>query len=292
MNESKIKHYQLNNESFADVFIDQNLTFTCRISGMKNTGDTVILLHGFPETSRMWYGLIKVLDSKNYKVIAPDQRGYSSGARPLKISDYKINKLSQDVMNIANAFKANKFHLIGHDWGAAIGWVLSSMFKKKIISYSALSVPHLDAFSNAISNDEIQKKKSYYIKLFRLKLLPELYFKIFKFHNLKNLWRSSNKKEINSYLSVFSQKNALKSALNWYRATNLKSTRTIGEIFVPTLMIYGTRDMAIGEKGVDETIKHIKAPYTLKKINSSHWLIQDSFDLVSSNILNHLESNQ
>ena len=57
-------------------------------------------------------------------------------------------------------------------------------------------------------------------------------------------------------------------------------------------MIYGTRDMAIGEKGVDETIKHIKAPYTLKKINSSHWLIQDSFDLVSSNILNHLESNQ
>ena len=109
MNESKIKYYQINDESFADVSVDQNLTFTCRVSGMKNTGDTVILLHGFPETSRMWYKLIKVLDSKNYKVIAPNQRGYSRGARPLKISDYKINKLSKDIINIASAFNANKF---------------------------------------------------------------------------------------------------------------------------------------------------------------------------------------
>ena len=57
-------------------------------------------------------------------------------------------------------------------------------------------------------------------------------------------------------------------------------------------MIYGKRDIAIVEKAVNETIDYIKAPYTLKKINSSHWLVQDSFDLVSSNILNHLESNQ
>ena len=257
---------------------------------MKNSGDTVILLHGFPETSRMWYQLIKVLSSNNYRVVAPDQRGYSKGARPLKISDYKINKLTQDIVNLADAFKANRFHLIGHDWGAAVGWVLSSMCKDKIITYSALSVPHLDAFSDAISNNKIQKKKSYYIKLFRIKFLPELYFKILNYYNLKTIWRSSNKKEIKSYLSVFSQKNALTATLNWYRATNLKSTRKIGNIFVPVLMIFGKRDIAIGEKAVDETINYIKASYTVKKINSSHWLVQDSFDLVSSNILNHLEN--
>tara|TARA_B100000768_G_scaffold112272_1_gene104000 strand:- start:6800 stop:7675 length:876 start_codon:yes stop_codon:yes gene_type:complete len=290
MNESKIKYYQINDESFADVSVDQNLTFTCRVSGIKNTGDTVILLHGFPETSRMWYKLIKVLDSKNYKVIAPDQRGYSNGARPLKVSDYKINKLSKDIINIASAFNANKFHLIGHDWGAAIGWVLSSMFKEKIISYSALSVPHLDAFSLAMSSDHIQKKKSYYINLFRIKFLPELYFKIFCFRNLKALWKSSDEEEIEAYLKVFSQENALKTALHWYRATNLRSARKIGDILVPTLMIYGTKDMAIGEKAVDETAKYIKANYYIKKIQSSHWLIQDSFDKISDDILNHLKN--
>ena len=290
MGNQKITYFTKDDENFADVFIKENLTFTCRVGGMKNSGDTVILLHGFPETSRMWYQLIKVLSSNNYRVVAPDQRGYSKGARPLKISDYKINKLTQDIVNLADAFKANRFHLIGHDWGAAVGWVLSSMCKDKIITYSALSVPHLDAFSNAISNNKIQKKKSYYIKLFRIKFLPELYFKILNYYNLKTIWRSSNKKEIKSYLSVFSQKNALTATLNWYRATNLKSTRKIGNIFVPVLMIYGKRDIAIGEKAVDETINYIKASYTVKKINSSHWLVQDSFDLVSSNILNHLEN--
>ena len=290
MGNQKITYFTKDDENFADVFIKENLTFTCRVGGMKNSGDTVILLHGFPETSRMWYQLIKVLSSNNYRVVAPDQRGYSKGARPLKISDYKINKLTQDIVNLADAFKANRFHLIGHDWGAAVGWVLSSMCKDKIITYSALSVPHLDAFSNAISNNKIQKKKSYYIKLFRIKFLPELYFKILNYYNLKTIWRSSNKKEIKSYLSVFSQKNALTATLNWYRATNLKSTRKIGNIFVPVLMIFGKRDIAIGEKAVDETINYIKASYTVKKINSSHWLVQDSFDLVSSNILNHLEN--
>ena len=292
MGSQKITYYTNGDENFADVFITRNLIFTCRVGGMKNTGETVILLHGFPETSRMWYDLIKVLSSSNYRVVAPDQRGYSQGARPLKVSDYKVNKLTQDVVNLADAFKANRFHLIGHDWGAAVGWALSSMCKDRIITYSALSVPHLDAFSDAISNDEIQKKKSYYIKLFRIRFLPELYFKTLNYYNLKTVWRSSNKKEIKIYLSVFSQKNALKAALHWYRATNLKSTRKIGNIFVPVLMIYGKRDIAIGEKAVNETINYIKAPYTVKKINSSHWLVQDSFDLVSSDILNHLESNQ
>ena len=216
MGTQKIRYYTNTDENFADVFITRNLTFTCRVGGMKNTGETVILLHGFPETSKMWCDLIKVLSSSNYRVVAPDQRGYSQGARPLKVSDYKINKLTQDVVNLADAFKANRFHLIGHDWGAAVGWVLSSIYKDRIITYSALSVPHLDAFSDAISNNKIQKKKSYYIKLFRIKFLPELYFKILNYYNLKTIWRSSDKKEIKSYLSVFSQKNALTAALHWY----------------------------------------------------------------------------
>jgi pimeloyl-ACP methyl ester carboxylesterase len=159
MSKKQITYFEKNGERFANVLTRENLTFTCRTSRMKNKGAAIILLHGFPETSRMWHKLIKVLDSKNYLVIAPDQRGYSSGARPSKIKDYKINKLTKDIIDIADAFKLTNFHLVGHDWGAAVGWVMSSMFKNRIISYSALSVPHLDAFSKAISNDKIQKKK-------------------------------------------------------------------------------------------------------------------------------------
>ena len=76
-----IHYYDNDGESFADVSTG-SLTFTCRVSSMDNNGDAVILLHGFPETSRMWYDLLPLLASEGFKVVAPDQRGYSSGARP------------------------------------------------------------------------------------------------------------------------------------------------------------------------------------------------------------------
>ena len=77
----EINYYNNDGESFADVKIN-DLVFNCRVAGLENSGDVIILLHGFPETSRMWHNLIKVLDENNYRVIAPDQRGYSQKARP------------------------------------------------------------------------------------------------------------------------------------------------------------------------------------------------------------------
>ena len=286
-----ISFYTNKDENFADVTTSEGFVFTCRVGGIENNGDAIILLHGFPETSRMWMNLIEVLSKNGYKVIAPDQRGYSKGARPSKIEDYRVSKLTKDVFDIADTFDIDKFHLVGHDWGSAVGWSVAASNKDRIISYSALSVPHVDAFSEAIVNDEIQTKKSYYIDLFKIKYLPEFYFKIFNFWNLKKVLSSSNKDEINNYLEVFSQKDALKSALNWYRATDLGGSKKIGDIYVPTLMIYGTQDMAIGEKGIDETEKFIKSFYRLKKIDSSHWLIQDSFDVVSKEILDHVNKH-
>jgi len=287
----KIKYYNKDNEKFADVLIKNDLIFTCRVDGLNNSGSTVILLHGFPETSKMWSKLIRILADNNYRVIAPDQRGYSKKASPSRVNDYKINKLSQDVIDIAEAFNTDKFHLIGHDWGSAVGWFLCSLYNnKKIMSYTPLSVPHLDAFADAIKNDKVQKKKSFYLKWFRLKFIPEFYFKIFNYKNLKSLWRSSDILEIESYMKVFIQKKRLTTALNWYRANNFRGNRKIGNINVPILMIYGIKDMAIGEKAVDETKKYIDAPFKLLKIKASHWLIQDSFNLISKEILKHLKN--
>jgi len=100
---STIKYYQDDGESFAKV--DANsLSFTCRIAGLDNKGDAVILLHGFPETSHMWHKLIPLLKNDGFIVIAPDQRGYSMGARPSGKNAYKIENLVQDVLSIADAF--------------------------------------------------------------------------------------------------------------------------------------------------------------------------------------------
>ena len=177
-----INFYNKDNESFADVKTKE-FTFTCRVGGMENDKETIFLLHGFPETSRMWNGLIKVLENEGYRIIAPDQRGYSKGARPSKVSDYTIDKLSEDVIDIANAFNIDRFHLVGHDWGSAVGWYIVSKYPDRIFTWSALSVPHLDAFAYSMRNDKTQKKKSEYIKFFNKPIIPEIYFKIFSYRN-------------------------------------------------------------------------------------------------------------
>ena len=284
----EVKLYNLDNESFADITTKNNLTFTCRVSGLENNGETVILLHGFPSTSHMWHELIDFLSSQNYRVIAPNQRGYSKGARPLEISDYHIDNLVQDVIDIADAMNLNEFHLIGHDWGSAVGWAVTAANKDIILSWTALSVPHLDAFGDAIINDKTQQDKSYYIDIFRMKFIPELYFKFLNYRNLKKMWSSSSDIQIEKYMNVFGQRKAITGALNWYRANDFN--KEIGDIYVPTLMIYGLNDAAIAEKGIDETEKYIKAPYTLKKLNVSHWIVQESFDEVSVLILNHIQN--
>ncbi len=284
-----INYYDKDGESFADVSVDE-LTFTCRVSGMENDGEAVILLHGFPETSRMYYDLIPVLVSEGFKVVAPDQRGYSPGARPSKISDYSIDKLSQDVIDIADAFQFEKFHLIGHDWGSAVGWVTVAFHSERVISWTALSVPHLDAFFKAMNNNPEQQRKSQYIKFFKKPILPEFYFSIFGYKYLRDIWRKSSKEEIEKYLEVFKQKGALKSSLNWYRANMKNDDKSIGDIAAPTLIIYGLKDMAIGEKSVDESEKYLTGDYKIEKLKAGHWLIQESFEAVSNSILQHLNT--
>jgi len=282
-----INYYDKNGESFADVKA-ADLIFNCRIAGMDNPGDAVILLHGFPETSAMWIDLIKVLETEGFKVIAPDQRGYSQGARPPKISDYTIDKLSEDLIHIADEFKFDKFHLVGHDWGSAVGWYIVSKYSDRILSWSALSVPHLDAFMEAIKSDTDQQKKSRYISFLKKPILPELYFRIFGYKYLKGIWQKSSEQEKQKYLEVFKQKGTLKSALNWYRANFKFEGYLIGDIITPTLIIYGMKDMAIGEKSVDESEKYLKGDYKIEKLDSGHWLIQESFETVSEKILNHI----
>ena len=91
---------------------------------------------------------------------------------------------------------------------------------------------------------------------------------------------------------TFSQKRVLKSALNWYRAnlgrTSSGSIKNIGEVQIPTLLIWGNRDPAIGRAGIEENAKYMKGPYTFIELDSGHWLIQESFQKVSEAIIDHV----
>ena len=95
--------------------------FDSRVTG-NESDELVILLHGFPESSIMWKGLMTELAEQGFFCVAPDQRGYSPEASPKGARNYSIDKLTEDILAIAHHFKKEKFHLIGHDWGAAVSY--------------------------------------------------------------------------------------------------------------------------------------------------------------------------
>ncbi|MGB5647518.1 MAG: alpha/beta hydrolase [Muriicola sp.] len=268
------------------------LQFDCRMAGAEKD-ELVILLHGFPETSIMWTALMADLIPKGFFCLAPNMRGYSKNACPKGKKHYTIEKLGQDILDLATAIGKDKFHLIAHDWGAVIGWYLAYHFPTKILSYTALSVPHLKGFFQALQTDPDQQQRSNYIKLLVIPFIAEYKIRKNDFKLFRKLWKHSREVELEDYLKTFQEKKVLTAALNYYRA-NFGKTRTeeIGEIEIPTLFIWGNTDMAIGAKGVALSHQYLTGPYTFLEIDAGHWLMQTSYTAILPPILKHLNTHR
>lgn len=267
------------------------LEFDCRVSGDEEN-ELIIFLHGFPETSHMWINLMEKLSTLGYFCVAPDMRGYSKNACPKGVKNYTIKKLCDDILNIADSFNANKFHLIGHDWGAVIGWNVVYQNPDRVISWTALSVPHPRGFTKAIKMDKEQRKKSRYIGWFQFPLIPEIMFRKNNFEKFRRLWKNSSPEEQEEYLSVFKRKRTLTAALNYYRALGRRKKPQIGNITRPTLFIWGKKDLAIGRVAAENNHKYMQGDYTFLELEGGHWLMQTNFSEVEKAVLEHLANNR
>lgn len=274
--------------------IDANgMRFRCREAG--NSGEPVMLLHGFPETSCMWLPLLARLEAKGYHALAPDQRGYSPGARPQGIANYGYAAMAADVFALADAMGWRRFHLVGHDWGAGAGWSALAVDAARIVSWVALSMPHLRAFGEAIRNDADQAQRSAYIEFFQEPGVAEAAFAADDHAMLRQVWNESGDGQGEDYLEVLSQPGALTAALNWYRATRgidpHDAKVRFAEVSTPTLFIWGNRDPAIGRAGVDACGDFMRGPYRFVELDAGHWLVQEASGRIIEEVLRHLHEN-
>lgn len=279
-------------------FKANGMIFRSRVAGLDNvSGEPVILLHGFPETSTMWANLMERLADEGYCCFAPDQRGYSPNARPEGIEHYIYQDLVSDVVTLADELSFGNFHLIGHDWGSTIGWAIVSLYPERVHSWTAMSVPHMDAFRSALADDPDQQTRSQYIAFFRKPELPEKVLTANDLESLCTLWASIPREQVEEYVTVFSKPSALRAVLNWYRANSFGledgyQGPMFGPVSNPTLLIWGNRDIAIGRAAVERTKQYMKGPYRLVELDAGHWLIQEEPDRVHDEILGHLRSNR
>lgn len=268
--------------------------FRARVAGLENDqGPLVVLLHGFPVTSAMWIDLITPLAQAGYRVVAFDQRGYSPAVRPVDLVDYTVAELVADVLAVVAAFGDERFHLVGHDWGAAVGWSVVLAAPERINSWSALSIAHPAAFQAALENDPDQQSRSAYFLLFQTPGVPETLFSVSDFAVLKELYTGMPAANIEEYVAVLGEPGALTAALNWYRAmgaSGLASSEPMNmDVSVPTLFVWGNQDGAVGRRGVEIMADYMRGPYSVIELDAGHWLIAETQQQVIQPVVEHIQ---
>jgi pimeloyl-ACP methyl ester carboxylesterase len=275
--------------SIVPTAIEANgFVFESRRAGPSD-GAPVILLHGFPQSSLEWEAQLAALGEAGYRAVAPDLRGYSPGARPLEVDAYQLDDLTSDVYAMADALGFERFHVVGHDWGAAIAWNVAMVDPQRIISLTAVSVPHPVAFALALANDPEQREKSQYIQFFQQAGVAEQTLLANDAALLRGIYGSGPASaHADSYVQLLSEPGALTAALNYYRALGLTGTGG-SRVVVPTLYVWSTGDTALGRYGAELTADYVDGPYRFVVIEDvSHWVPEDAADEMSRLLLEHL----
>ncbi len=270
--------------------------FRARVAGRNNSGPALLLLHGFPVTSAMYTPLIDATAAAGYRVVAFDQRGYSPGARPADLQAYELPHLVADALGIADAMSFDQFHVVAHDWGSAVGWLLALQHSDRVLSYTSLSIPHVAAFQAGLIDDPDQRRRSRYMIFFRMPWLPELAFTFNRLGLLRSaIYPQMSEAERVEYLSVFAEPGAMTAALNWYRAPSDAEdiTRVTDPMLkIPFLFIWGNQDGAVSRNSVDGQRPFIKGEFRELELDAGHWLMEERSDVVVPEILSFLEGSR
>ncbi len=269
-----------------------DFTFDVYTSGVQKSDNAILFLHGWPESGYMWDEALSFFSDKDFYCVAPSLRGFSEGARPKGKKNYGYDLLVKDIMAIADAMNLKTFHLVGHDWGGALGWLVCSEYPDRIKSWSALSLPHLNAFGDAIDEDPEQQQMSKYMTQFQWPWIPEYFIRKNDYKILRDdVWFGVPEKHVEEYLKIYGDKKGLTATLNYYRA-NFKEIKKrsieLNKIDIPSILIWGKNDPAIGRYGAERTKDHVNGPYQFYEIDAGHFIIQEKTKEVLELIDEHI----
>lgn len=269
---------------------------------VRDTGDEAaspaILLHGFPDSSAVWERLTPHLAAAGYRVIAPDMRGFGESDMARRVADYDIRTgAARDVVAILDALGLPRAHLVGHDFGAPVAWMLAAQEAARFRSLAALSVGHMRAFLSAGAE---QKRRSLYILVHQLRGICEYLYRRDDWALLRRHWDGARDPE--ATIRLLSRPGRLTAGLNWYRA-NVSLARMIfppkegafGEerVRIPTLGVWSAGEKYLVEEQMQASSAYVDAAWTYARIeNASHWMQEDAPEELAKLLLGHWQAAQ
>jgi pimeloyl-ACP methyl ester carboxylesterase len=262
-------------------------------------GPLLILLHGFPEFWYGWRNQIGRLAEHGFHVVAPDQRGYNLSDKPKGIPSYDLDQLAADVAGLADHYRQDSFTVASHDWGASVGWWLAGQPGNRVRRFVALNAPHPAVWIDAMHNHPIQKRKSGYVRFFRLPWLPEFLVGLNRSKALAGGFRDSvrpgafSDADLDRYRAAWGQPGALTAMINYYRAILRKPLLPPGNyrIQCPVLVIWGRRDAYALPDLAEASVRLCDDGRIVYLDRATHWVEHDEPARVTELILEHVRSN-
>jgi pimeloyl-ACP methyl ester carboxylesterase len=251
-------------------------------------GPAVLLLHGFPDSHRLWRTQVPALTEAGFRTIAPDLRGFGESDIPETVEEHAIVRSAADMAAVLDALEIERAHVVGHDWGAVVAWAIAAYQPQRVERLAVLSVGHPNTFRTRSLE---QRQKSWYMLLFQFDFAEELLrqdaWKLFR------EW-TAEAPDLERYLEDLSRPGRLEAGLDWYRA-NARPERELGEqrpfpaVAAPTLGLWSTGDRYLTEEPMLRSAEHVTGGWRYERIEgASHWLQLDAPDQVNALLLEFL----
>ncbi|MDT8273659.1 MAG: alpha/beta hydrolase [Desulfomonilia bacterium] len=252
---------------------------------VEGTGPDVIMLHGFPDTSRVWRNQIPALVQAGYRVTVPDLRGCGDTDAPVGKNNYVIDTLMKDVTCMMDHLGIKNARFIGHDWGAILGWFVAIEHPERVERYVAMSVGHPTSYKKGGIE---QKLRSWYAVAFQFPYITEVMTQSFNWKLMRVL--TKNHPEVRYWIEDKSRPGRLTAGLNWYRANIVRMLfGSPGNAMVPVLGIWSSGDKFLSERQMKQSNLYVKAPWRYERIeNSSHWIQLDVPEQLNTLLIEYL----
>jgi pimeloyl-ACP methyl ester carboxylesterase len=241
-----------------------------------------VLLHGFPDSHRLWRHQVPELVAAGYRVIVPDLRGFGESSKPSEVERYGVLDIVGDVLGILDAAGVQRAHVVGHDWGAALAWAMAAFAPERVDHLAALSVGHPLAFGGV---GFAQREKSWYMLLFQFEGVAEQWLSANDFANMR-AW--SSHPDMDQVVADLSRPGALTAALNWYRAnlhprTWLEPALPFPQVQAPTMGVWSSGDIALVEAGMTSSSRYVDGSWRYERIEGAgHWMQLEAADQLTA----------
>jgi pimeloyl-ACP methyl ester carboxylesterase len=252
-------------------------------------GRPVVLLHGFPDSGRLWRHQVPALAQAGFRVIVPDMRGYGGSDKPSAVDAYGIRALAGDVLAVMSDAGVERAHIVGHDWGAAVSWGLAALASDRVDHLVVLSVGHPATFRAGPGFE--QHEKSWYMLLFQFAGVAEEWLSGSDWANFR-AW--SRHPDADGVIAELAANESLTPALNYYRANIppkvwLSPGRPLPPIRVPTMGVWSSGDVALTERQMVDSAQSVVGPWRYERLDGpGHWMQLEAPDDVTRLLIDFL----